>query len=84
MKDIYRKLLISFLKELKENQSNCGCNDWNFPKSWTKKDVREFYEIAIENGVLSEDELTIENIKERYMADFVVTETLIEIVKGEK
>ena len=35
-------LAADFLKELSNIQGNAGCNDWDFPKHWTKEMKEEF------------------------------------------
>ena len=37
-----KKLIIDFLEEYYEELSGHGCNDWEFPSDWTKKEKRQF------------------------------------------
>ena len=35
-------LLVDFLKELSDRFGNDGCNDWDFPITWTQREVIDF------------------------------------------
>ena len=45
------KLLMVFLEEYMDELGNHGCNDWNFPKTWTQKEREELVrEAYVANG----------------------------------
>jgi len=73
-----KQLIINFLGELSESQSNAGCNDWNFPEDWTEEEkqsfAKEFYEF---NGTPEEYEGDYD------LADFCVVDVLAEKLKKE-
>jgi hypothetical protein len=68
-----KKLIIDFLEEYYEELSGHGCNDWEFPSDWTKKEKRQFVKEFHEFN-RSPDEFDEENL---ILGDFCALSLLI-------
>jgi len=48
-------LAADFLKLASDELSNNGCNDWDFPKGWTKSEKKEFVKSYYEHNGTPEE-----------------------------
>jgi len=87
MKKKHLKLIIDFLEEHSEALGNNGCNDWNFPKDWTQKDIAGFLKVFSHANCPSnpkgDGEDYSDNLNGRYLVDFCAVATLVYLLKKE-
>ena len=90
MKKKEKELVISFLENLYERMSHCGCNDYSLPKSWTKAQAKSFVKeyLKYNNSLDDLDDFDKEDLKSddfwhTYLPDFCVVDILADKLKKE-